>query len=236
LKPSRRHFISVTALGISAVALTGSESAQAADSTKTPLRFPILGPDQYDRAGMQKTLANDNENKQVFLATSPATIVPGVASLYLHMQNSMNAFEFSYAKGPGSLATLGVLLGPAIALGLNDAMWTKYKFGSTFNLAPTNIYYTASSNLTPSGSPDDPNGLYQDWSAQAILKRGGAFMICHNATSAVAGMIAGKASLNPKSVLADFEKNLLPGFQFVPAGVAAIQNAQEKGWELFPII
>ena len=37
-------------------------------------------------------------------------------------------------------------------------------------------------------------------------------------------------------VLADFEKNVLPGFIVVPAGVAAVQQAQEHGWKPFPII
>ena len=69
-----------------------------------------------------------------------------------------------------------------------------------------------------------------------MLKRGGAFFVCHNATTAIAMMIASKTGGDPKVTLADFKANLLPGFQMVPAGVAAVQQAQENGWRPFPII
>ena len=121
---------------------------------------------------MLKTLTQSSDHKQVFQSVSPTIIVPGLSSLYLHMQNSMNAYQFSL--GLGNLSTLGVLIGPSIVFALTDAMWTKYGIGKALgsDLAATNIYYKATSNLDSGASPDDPKGLYQDWSAQAVLKRG----------------------------------------------------------------
>lgn len=150
------------------------------------------------------------------------------------MQNSMNAFQFSYPERD-PLATMGVLMAPAMVFALNDAMWKKYSLGAAFELSPTNTYYRASSRLDLSANPDDPNGIYQDWSAEAVLKRGGKFFVCHNATTAVAMMTAMKRGSAPAAVLADFEKNLLPGFAFVPAGVATVQQAVRKGWNLFQV-
>jgi intracellular sulfur oxidation DsrE/DsrF family protein len=185
---------------------------------------------------MTQTLQTDKKHKQVFQSVSPLLVAPGVASIYIHMQNAMNAYETSFGYGPGSLATLAVLIGPSIVFALNDAMWTKYKIGPTLNLDATNTYYRADSTLDASASPDDPNGMYQDWSAQAVLKRGGSFMVCHNATTAVAGLFAQKNNADAKMVLADFKQNMLPGFKLVPAGVAAVHAAQENGWQLYPII
>jgi len=161
-------------------------------------------------------------------------IAPGIASLYVHMQNSMNAYEFS--MGAGKLSTLGVILGASIVLALNDAMWKKYNFGSAFKLDATNTYYKASSNLSLSAAADDPNGIYQDWSAQAVIKRGAKFFVCHNAMTGIAAVTAMKSGASMAGILADFEKNVLPGFLVVPAGVAAVQQAQEYGWKPFPII
>ncbi len=45
-----------------------------------------------------------------------------------------------------------------------------------------------------------------------------------------------KINVDPKTALADWEKNVLPGFQIVPSGVAAVQQAQENGWKYFAII
>ncbi len=228
---SRKRFVAATALGISSVALKPTASPAAQGSS---LHFHILKPSEYDYARMLRTFKVNKRNKQVFQSVSPLTVA-GTASLYLHMQNSMNAFEFSYGTGRGSLATLGILTGPSVAYALADAMWTKYGFGAAFNLAATNVYYHATS-LKETGSPDDPDSIYQDWSAQAVLHRGGGFMVCHNALTAVAALIGPKTGMTPEAALADFMANVLPGFQVVPAGVAATQLALEHGWHSYPVI
>jgi intracellular sulfur oxidation DsrE/DsrF family protein len=231
---SRKQFVSATALGISAAAI-GLEPSAADAQGRAPVSFHILKPTQYDRAAVLSILKGGGAHKQVFQSVSPLVVAPGIASLFLHMQNSMNAYQFS--MGTGKLSTLAVVLGPSIILALNDTIWTKYGFGKAFELDPTNDYYKASSNLNLSAAPDDTNGIYQDWSAQAVIKRGGKFFVCHNAMSAVAFVVASKMpGATAGGVLADFEKNLLPGFIIVPAGVAAVQQAQEYGWKPFPII
>ncbi len=230
---SRKQFVSATALGISAAAIGLEATAQAQE--RAPLSFQILKPAQYDRAAMLRILKGGGPNKQVCQSVSPLVLAPGIASLYIHMQNSMNAYQFSL--GAGKLSTLGVVLGPSIILALNSNVWKKYGIGKAFNLDATNDYYKASSNLNLVAAPDDPKGIYQDWSAQAVLKRGGKFFVCHNAMTAIASVLASKMTdATPGGVLADFEKNVLPGFVVVPAGVAAIQQAQEYGWKPFPII
>lgn len=236
---SRKHFISATALGVSAATFSDFGTVAEAAVERAPIHFHILKANEYDKASMMQKITIDSPHKQVFVSVVPLIIAPGIASLYIHMQNSMNAYQFSL--GLGNLSTLGVLIGPSIVFGLNDDMWKKYGFGKglgkAVGLAPTNVYYQASSNLDPSAAPDDPNGIYQDWSAQAVLKRGGQFFVCHNAMTGVAMMVAMNMNQgNPKAVLADWEKNLLPGFQMVPAGVACVQQAQENGWKVYPII
>jgi hypothetical protein len=232
---TRRTFLSATAVGASAIALGGRASA-ATSGGRAPIHFHVLRPSEYDGAAMQRILDGPAANKQVFLWASTTTIVPGVASLYLHMQNSLNAFAFSQPQdgGPG-MAVAAVLLGPAIVFGLSDDMWRRYGFGAALKLDPVNTYYRASSSLDPAADPDDPNGMYQDWSAQAVQRRGGSFMLCHNAMTAVAGLFAQGMGKDPRAVLSDFERNTLPGFLVVPAGVAAVQAAQLKGWKLFPV-
>jgi len=139
------------------------------------------------------------------------------------MQLAMNGYDFSLGPGGGSLATLGVLTGNSVILGLTDAMWQKYAIGPHFNLPTANFCYHSRSNLDPSASPNDRAGLYQDWSAQAVLKRGGSFMVCHNALTNLANTLARKAAVNDEVALDEISRNLLPGFLLVPAGVTAVQ-------------
>jgi hypothetical protein len=228
---SRKQFVAAAAVGASVAAAAGTTSTARAASD---LHFHVMTPSEWNRSRVMETLNAKAQSKQVFQSGSPL-VIAGAASLYLHMQNALNAYEFSYAMGPGSLAVLGVLLGPSIVYALDDAMWSKYGLGSIFSLNATNTYYKASS-LKRTSSPDDPDGIYQDWSAEAILKRGGAFMVCHNATMAIAGLVAQKNGTAPAATLGDFEKHVLPGFQMVPSGVAAIQLATTHGWHNFPVI
>jgi intracellular sulfur oxidation DsrE/DsrF family protein len=230
---SRKRFVAAAALGASAAAIAPTTIAAAADEPMQA-HFHILRPNEFDHRSLQDTLMVRKAHKQVFQASSSILLVPGIASAYIHMQNSLNAHEFSFGFGRGSLATLGVFMGPAIVLGLNDAMWSKYGIGDAFKLAPTNVYYKAKS-LKFTDSPDDLDAIYQDWSAQAVMHRGGKFVLCHNAMTFIAGLLAQKNGASPAALLADFEKNLMPGFEIVPAGVATVQLAQQHGYTLFPL-
>ncbi len=229
---SRKQFVTAAAVGASVAALPSSVPAQ--DEQRTPVKFHILKPGEFNHALMMQTLMVNKPHKQVFQAANALILAPGVAAMYIHMQNSMNAHEFSLGFGQGSLATLGVLMGPSVILALSDPMWTKYGLGDAFKVAHTNIYYKAAS-LKATGSPDDPDSIYQDWSAEAVLHRGGALMVCHNAMTFVASVVAGKTGQSPQAVLSDFEAHVLPGFQVVPAGVAAVQLAQQHGFTLFAL-
>lgn len=227
---SRKQFVAVASLAASA-GVVGAEPAAAQGSS---IHFHVVGPKQFDHERFRKILTVDKRNKQAFQSVTPLTVA-GASSLYLHMQNSMNAFEFSYGMGPGSLATLAILTGPSIVYALNDDVWKKYGIGAAFNLAATNVYYKAAS-LKTSASPDDPGTIYQDWSAEAVMHRGGAFMVCHNATEAIAGLLSQKAGTTPAAALEEFVGAVLPGFFFVPSGVAATQLALSHGWQNYPVI
>lgn len=226
---SRKGF--VAALGASAAVL-GPTIGAAEESVQA--HFHILRPAEFDKRSLTDVLMVKKAHKQVFQGSNAVMLAPGIPSMYMHMQNSMNAHDFSFGFGRGSLATLGVLMGPSVALGLSDAMWKKYGIGDAFKLGPTNVYYRAKS-LKFTESPDDPGSIYQDWSAEAVLHRGGAFMMCHNAMSFVASLLSHGNNASVASVLADFERNVLPGFSIVPAGVAVVQLAQQHGYTLFAL-
>ena len=79
-------------------------------------------------------------------------------------------------------------------------------------------------------------GLYQDWSAQAVIKRGGSFMVCHNALTYYAVDCATHKRGDPRAVMEEWLTNMLPGFSIVPSGITAIYLAAENGWQIYPAV
>jgi len=233
---ARKAFLGATALAASAAALAGcrDRASLRRDQRLGRIAYPVLTPDLYDYAGMMAKIRTGNLHKQLFPATA-AAVQPSTrtATLYLHMQFAMNSYQFSIPNG-AKLATLGVLSGTAVVFSLNDDMWRKYSLGPRFDLADTNVYYRAVSNLDPRAAPDDLKGLYQDWSAQAVLKRGGSFMVCHHALTYFAADFAMRRDRDQKLILDEWLKNLLPGFMIVPSGILVVKLAAENGWKIYP--
>ena len=236
---ARKRFLGSAALAASAAALAACRPPMRSFRERKfgKLVYPVLTPQQYDYAGMMKKLRVATPHKQLFPATA-AAVQPqtDIATLYLHMQFAMNGLEFSLPDTHQRLATLGVLSGSSVIFALNDTMWRSYGLGERFGLATTNIYYPATSNLDPSASPNDSRGLYQDWSAQAVIRRGGSFMVCHNALTYFAVDCAIRKDRNARVVMEVWLGNMLPGFSIVPSGITAIYLAAENGWQIYPAL
>jgi hypothetical protein len=203
----------------------------------------VLKAGDYDDKHMWSVWRTKKPHKLVWESVSPHLIVPGLASLYIHVQNALNAGEFSFGWGKGNVASAAVLLGPSIILGLNDAMWAKYGFGAAYKMLDakgqpetSNVYYKAQTKMSFDGDPGAGGNVYQDWSGEACVKRGTAFFVCHNALTAFAGLTAMGMGLDPAATLAEWKANLLPGYAIVPAGVGALHAAMDSGWKLLPII
>jgi intracellular sulfur oxidation DsrE/DsrF family protein len=253
MQMTRKGFLKHGAVAAGALVLAGKAkaaepetAAKAAPKPPPPpdkVHFAVLKSTDYDSKKMFETFKTKKPHKFVYQSAQPHLIIPGLASLYIHIQNSLNAGEFSFGWGKGNVASAGVLYGPSVVLSLNDDMWAKYGFGAAFNLKDAegkpetkNAYYKAQTSMSFDGDPGAGGNVYQDWSAEACLKRGTAFMVCHNAMTAFAGMMAMQSGADGAKTLAEWKANMLPGFMIVPAGVGALQVAQENGWKLLPLI
>jgi intracellular sulfur oxidation DsrE/DsrF family protein len=254
MEMTRGSFLRHALAAAGAVALTstkaradqGAPAKPAAPPPPPPpaaVHFPVLKPSEYDEKKMWAELKTKKPHKAIYQSAEPKLIIPGLASLYIHMQNSFNAGEFSFGWGKGNVAVGAVLYGPSIILALNDAMWAKYPFGAAFGMKDAsgkpetaNVYYKAQTSMSFDGDPGAGGNVYQDWSAEACLKRGAVFMVCNNALNAFAGMMAMQMGVDPKATVAEWRANIVPGFMVVPAGVGALQAAMETGWKMLPLI
>jgi intracellular sulfur oxidation DsrE/DsrF family protein len=200
------------------------------------------GPSPYDFAAIEQRLGLPFRHRQAF---GSHRLADGAAAAF--MVNSLNAYEFDYGEGPGTLHALGIFYGTSVAMLVDDTAWKKYKLdvvqqrrGDPATRATSdggNPYAHPSSPLDPSAPRADLHGLYHDTSLAALAKRGASFFACDNALTGLATDIAvayGMSDQPLQTVHADLRAHLLPGTLLVPAGVAALNQAQEMKFTFLP--
>lgn len=114
-----------------------------------------------------------------------------------------------------------------------DAVWAKYsgpiagemKFNDpkTSKPAVINMY-----NTTGYG-PALPN---RNIPLDGLAKRGVHFAVCGLATRLYAGIIARAVGAQPDAIVKELTSNLISNAHMVPAGVVAVNRAQEHGYSL----
>ncbi len=202
---SRRDFLAAAALG----------AAQ-------PL-FPDIGP----------LLAAPHRRRQAFGITQ----VRDGAALG-QMKNALNAYEFARREGPGTLHVVGVLYGTSVALALSDDAWRTYRVAHALHLRGDDVGRPGAAERNPfaRGTPDasvgeaeDPRSAAQDASLAGLMRRGATFFVCNNALTGFARALVTDAGVHGpvERVLAALRTAMLPGTILVPAGVAALNDAQE---------
>jgi intracellular sulfur oxidation DsrE/DsrF family protein len=225
-----------TFFGASAIALSTAGFA-AAGAAGAP-----AAANGYDLAAIAGRLNLPFRHRQVF---GSHKLADGAAAAF--MVNSLNAYQFDYGDGPGTLHVLGIFYGTSVAMLLDDAAWRKYSIGvvqqrrgdpaKAATETGGNPYARASSTLDPAAARGDLHGFYHDTSIAALTKRQASFFACDNALNGLATDIAvtyGMSDEPVETVHADLRAHLLPGTLLVPAGVAAVNQAQEMKFTFLP--
>jgi intracellular sulfur oxidation DsrE/DsrF family protein len=145
--------------------------------------------------------------------------------------NYFVANKNGYRLDPSALAVVIVLRHFSTPFAYTDAIWTKYsrpifdltKFTDpkTMQPAKTNLYNSAAYGLTL------PNfGTTID----SLLNQGVHFAVCDMATHFFAGHIAEQTKGNADAVYRELTANLIRNAHLVPAGIVAVNRAQEHGY------
>ncbi|MBV6523011.1 MAG: hypothetical protein MNPFHGCM_03178 [Gemmatimonadaceae bacterium] len=147
--------------------------------------------------------------------------------------NYFVASKSGYGLEDSDLAVVLCLRHFSTPFAYSDAIWAKY--GAVFadrlkfvdpktNVAPTvNVYQQKSYGMTL------PN---RGTTFEMLAKRGVRFAVCDMATHAFAGMIAAKHGLRSESVYQELRGNDIGSCHFIPAGIVAVNRAQERGYSI----
>jgi intracellular sulfur oxidation DsrE/DsrF family protein len=115
----------------------------------------------------------------------------------------------------------------ATPMGFNDDIWNRYKLGEFFKVndpatkapATRNVFYHAHDGDLP----------FPGMAIDKLQARGVTFTVCNMALGVISGMTSKNAGVTPDVAKAQWTAGLLPGMVLVPAGVLAVNRAQEKG-------
>jgi intracellular sulfur oxidation DsrE/DsrF family protein len=145
--------------------------------------------------------------------------------------NFYSANKGAYGVDSGDLAVVIVMRHRSAPFAYNDAMWAKY--GGTLarraeftdpktKEAPNVNYFTP----TVGDSPARQRGI------AGLIKLGVRFAVCDLSTHAIAGLIARDHGITADAAYKEITSNLVGNGRLVPAGIVAVNRAQERGYSI----
>jgi intracellular sulfur oxidation DsrE/DsrF family protein len=156
----------------------------------------------------------------------------GLGSSLLFANNFFVANQAGYGLGNADAAVVIVMRHNSTAFAYTDAMWAKYGMAigtAAGGFDDPKTKTRPNINVFNSGSyigalPN--NGVTLD----SLIGRGVHFAICQMATRRFAGAIAAAQKLDTDAVYKELTSNLVRNSHMVPAGIVAVNRAQERGY------
>ncbi|MDE2356762.1 MAG: hypothetical protein KGL69_08410, partial [Alphaproteobacteria bacterium] len=138
-----------------------------------------------------------------------------------------------YGLSPDTLGVVIVLRHMATPFGYDDSIWAKYGPAFAELLELKGKAAIEASHGNPGNVPGPKMKPTDEDVTLAVLARTGArFAVCGLGTEALGGLIASKTHQTAEAVVAEFKAHLIPGALLVPAGIVAVNRAQEHGYAL----
>ena len=219
----RRSFLTRLSFGTTAFAAAfgvGSASAQAETAANTKWQ-----PAQHEIDDWMDKVPG--KHRMVF-----DTVVPDGFGIALPFANNFyRANQTGYGLKDSDVAVIIVARHDSTPFAFNDAMWAKYggPISKKNGFADPKTKEAPKSNLYNAAGYGDAlanRGVQLD----TILKHGVHFAVCQLATRVYAGAIAMAVGGNADTIYNELTANLLSNSHVVPAGIVAVNRAQERGY------
>jgi intracellular sulfur oxidation DsrE/DsrF family protein len=210
----RRDFLAQLAVGAAAFSFHPSE-LQAAEPS------PFDGP--WDLSWIDRVKAA--EFSAVF---NVGEIGDGSAMDFA--ARGYDGFKEAHGTGDAQFRPVFVFRHFGTALGVNDAMWSKYKVGDEFKITDPSTHAPAERNIFLK----DEGGKSASNRIEALQKRGAIVLVCSLALNRQAGRIAQRTSQTQDAVREELKANLIPGAILVPNGIYGVIRAQNAGCAYMP--
>lgn len=148
----------------------------------------------------------------------------GLAQALLFSNNYFNANKSGYGLDSADLAVVICVRHRSTAFAFSDAMWAKY--GRP--LSERANYTDSRTSEPPSVNPYQASG--RNVTLDAFIEKGGHFAVCQMATRACARTIARQNGGDAGQIYEELVANMVRNSHIVPAGIVAVNRAQEYGY------
>ena len=205
--PERRSFFSrfnTGAASLAALAIGGVAMAQ--QKSAAPARWE---PARHDKDDWMDALPG--KHRLVIDTTS----ADGFRNALLFASNYMLANRNDYGLQDQDLAIIVVARHISTAYGYNNDMWAKY-----------------GASLADAQAKEPPKANPSAASLAPLSNQGVQFAVCSMATRRLAGVIARAVGGNTDTINSELIANLVSNGRMVPAGIVAVNRAQERGYSL----
>jgi hypothetical protein len=160
------------------------------------------------------------------------TRTPGLVDAMQFAENFYDVNKNDYGVAAPDLAVIVGLRHNGAPFAFNDAMWKKY--GET--LARRAEYVDRQGKDTaPAANPYTPVAAADAARVRglaALIRKGARFAVCNVSTNGIAGMIARAAGGQADDIYKELAANLIDRARLVPAGIVAVNRAQERGYSV----
>ncbi len=147
--------------------------------------------------------------------------------------NFLRVNRTDYGLQSSDLAVVIVARHRSAAFGYNDAMWAKYGFAlaARARLEDPKTKLPPKVNLYNVGGNGDlmPN---RGTTLDSLIKQGVQLAVCTLSTHGNAGIIAEATGGSADEIFNELSANLVSNARLVPAGIVAVNRAQEHGYTL----
>jgi intracellular sulfur oxidation DsrE/DsrF family protein len=215
---ARRLFLArlgagASVVGASVVSPRGAAAQAPADAPWRPARH--TQDDWYDKiSGVHRFLFDTSTGDSMGWALQFAT-------------NYFTANQEVYGLKDSDLAVVIVARHKSTSFAYNDAIWAKY--GK--QLSEQAEFMDPKTKEPPKINVYGPAGeTVQAGRMDALIKKGVQFAVCQMSTRGIAGRIAKVNRVDTDSIVKEITANLIGNSHMVPAGILAVNRAQERGY------
>jgi intracellular sulfur oxidation DsrE/DsrF family protein len=136
-----------------------------------------------------------------------------------------------YGLAPKDLAVIIIMRHFSTVFGYSDVVWAKYGgvFGGFIKLTDPATKKAPVRNLYLVKDPKDKD---EATTLQEMQAKGVQFAVCGAGTERLAGVLAKQTKGDEKQIHQFLKDNLIPTARLVPAGIIAVNRAQERGYAL----
>jgi intracellular sulfur oxidation DsrE/DsrF family protein len=150
-------------------------------------------------------------------------------SAMLFANNYFIANQNGYGLQSSDLAVVIVARHFSTPFAFNDAIWAKYgaPIAQQINFNDPKTKQAPAANLYNAAGPGLANSGV---TLESLIKRGVHFAVCQMATRFFAGRIARETGGDSEAIYKELAANLVANSHLAPAGIVAVNRAQERGY------